>query len=135
MRPARTLAFVATLALGLTVVAACGSDSSNKSSTTTTESGVTVTSVANGTPVAIVVTDTQGTNGPMTMTVTPSSVAAGSVTFTVKNTGTIKHEMVVLKTDGTALTINSDGEGQRVDERRRDRRRRAGQDGVRYART
>ena len=45
----------------------------------------------------------------MTMTATPSSVAAGSVTFTVKNTGTIKHEMVVLKTDGTALTINSDG--------------------------
>jgi uncharacterized cupredoxin-like copper-binding protein len=41
--------------------------------------------------------------------VTPSSVAAGSVTFTVKNDGTIKHEMVVLKTDGAALTINSDG--------------------------
>ena len=109
MRPARTLVFVATLALGLTVVAACGSDSSNKSSTTTTESGVTVTTVANGTPVAIVVNDTSGTNGPMTMTVAPATVAAGPVTFTVKNTGTIKHEMVVLKTDAASLTVGSDG--------------------------
>ena len=31
------------------------------------------------------------------------------MTFTVKNTGTIKHEMVVLKTDATSLTVGSDG--------------------------
>ena len=33
----------------------------------------------------------------MTMTITPSSVPAGKVTFVVKNDGTILHEMVVLK--------------------------------------
>jgi uncharacterized cupredoxin-like copper-binding protein len=35
----------------------------------------------------------------MTLTVSPSSVPAGDVTFVVKNTGTIEHEAVVLKTN------------------------------------
>ena len=47
----------------------------------------------------VVVSDTKGLNGPMTMTVTPSTVPAGDVTFVVKNTGTIDHEAVVLKLD------------------------------------
>ena len=51
-----------------------------------------------GTPVLIVVGDTAGTKAPMTMTVAPTSVPAGKVTFTVKNEGTVIHEMVVLKT-------------------------------------
>ena len=35
----------------------------------------------------------------MTLVATPTSVPAGDVTFVVKNTGTIDHEMIVLKTD------------------------------------
>lgn len=47
--------------------------------------------------VNVVIGDTAGLGGPMTMTITPSSVPAGKVTFVVKNAGTILHEMVVLK--------------------------------------
>ena len=35
----------------------------------------------------------------MTLTVSPATVPAGDVTFVVKNTGTIEHEAVVLKTN------------------------------------
>jgi len=52
-----------------------------------------------GTPVLIVVGDTAGTKAPMTMTVAPTSAPAGKITFTVKNEGTVIHEMVILKTD------------------------------------
>jgi len=52
-----------------------------------------------GTPVVVEVGDTAGTTAPMTMTVTPASVPAGKVTITVKNSGTVIHEMVILKTD------------------------------------
>ncbi len=41
--------------------------------------------------------DTAGLGGPMTMTISPSSVPAGKVKFTATNSGTILHEMVVLK--------------------------------------
>ena len=88
------------LALALViVVAACSS--SSKTSTTNTSAGnggiSAGTSAPSGTTVNIVVSDTKGLNGPMTMTVTPSTVPAGDVTFVVKNTGTIVHEAVVLK--------------------------------------
>ena len=90
------------LALALViVVAACSS--SSKTSTTNTSAGnggiSAGTSAASGTTVNIVVTDTKGLNGPMTMTVTPSTVPPGDVTFVVKNSGTIDHEAVVLKLD------------------------------------
>jgi uncharacterized cupredoxin-like copper-binding protein len=49
------------------------------------------------TTVAIVVGDTAGTKGPMTMTVTPATAPAGKVKFSVTNKGTVIHEMVVLK--------------------------------------
>jgi uncharacterized cupredoxin-like copper-binding protein len=52
-----------------------------------------------GTPVLIEVGDTAGTKAPMTMTVAPTSAPAGKITFTVKNSGTVIHEMVILKTD------------------------------------
>ena len=42
--------------------------------------------------------DTNGA-GPMTLTLSPSTVPAGDVTFVVKNNGTIVHEAVVLKTN------------------------------------
>ena len=35
----------------------------------------------------------------MTLTVSPATAPAGDVTFVVKNTGTIEHEAVVLKTN------------------------------------
>ena len=35
----------------------------------------------------------------MTLTVSPATAPAGDVTFVVKNTGTIDHEAVVLKTN------------------------------------
>jgi len=53
---------------------------------------------AKATTVTIEVGDTAGVKGPMTMTVTPASAPAGKVRFRVTNTGTILHEMVVLKT-------------------------------------
>jgi uncharacterized cupredoxin-like copper-binding protein len=84
-----------TLAL---VAVGCGG-SNNSSSTTTASGGLTVTTVAQGTKVDVTMGDTNGLNGMMTMVATPASVPAGNVTFTVKNNGTIDHEMVVLKTD------------------------------------
>lgn len=99
MRPVRILVLGATLALGATAVVGCSSSGSSKSTTKKTDSGVTATTAANGTPVDVVVSDTKGTDAPETMTISPTSVPAGPVTFTAKNTGTIKHEMVVLKTD------------------------------------
>ena len=69
------------------------SGSSGAATTTTT------TAPTSGTVVQAVISDTSGLNGPMSITVSPSSVRAGDVTFVVKNTGTIDHEMIVLKTD------------------------------------
>ena len=54
---------------------------------------------AKATVVNVTLSDTQGLNGPMTLTVTPASVKAGKVKFVAKNTGTIVHEMIVLKTN------------------------------------
>jgi uncharacterized cupredoxin-like copper-binding protein len=90
-------------------LAGCSSDSKSGSSTSTT--GVTVATTGAGTTVNVVVGDTKGLDGPMTMTVSPASVPAGKVTFVVKNTGTIEHEMVVLKTDTAfdKLAIDADG--------------------------
>jgi uncharacterized cupredoxin-like copper-binding protein len=61
--------------------------------------------VAVATPVAtsgdhvdIVITDTRGLAGPMSIVTFESTAKAGNVTFTVKNLGTIDHELVVLQT-------------------------------------
>lgn len=89
------------MALSVALVG-CGSSSSSSPSSSDTKDaggGVTTGTEAKGTPVLVEVGDTQGVDGPMTMTVSPASVAAGKVTFTLKNTGTIEHEVVVLKTD------------------------------------
>ena len=94
----RAGSLTAVLALALLGVAGCGSSSSS-SNTTAGGGGVTVPTSSSGTTVQVVVGDTKGLDGPMTLTATPDSVPAGDVTFTVKNTGTIEHEMVVLKTD------------------------------------
>jgi uncharacterized cupredoxin-like copper-binding protein len=88
------------------VVAGCSSDSDDAASTTTTGGGVTVPS-GDGATVAVDLADTEGTDGPMTMTAVPDTAASGPVAFTAENTGTIEHEMVVLKTEtpGDQLTV------------------------------
>ena len=51
------------------------------------------------TTVQVTLSDTKGLGGPMTLTASPATAPAGDVTFVVKNTGTIDHEAVVLKTN------------------------------------
>lgn len=82
--------------LALSVLAGCGS--SSKASSTTSSGVTTSTTVASGNTVHVTVSDTKGLGGPMTLVVSPASVQAGDVTFVVKNTGTIDHEMIVLQT-------------------------------------
>jgi Uncharacterized copper-binding protein len=100
----------ATLVLSV-ALAACGSSSSSKGSSGTSNdtSGGVSTGTAKGTPVAVDLGDTKGTDAAETLTLSPSSVPAGKVTFTVKNSGTIKHEMVVLKVSPPTLAVGSDG--------------------------
>lgn len=93
----RTSAIAVAAVLAL-LTAGCGSSSKSSNATTTTSGGVTVTTAAKGATVQVVVSDTKGLKGPMTMTLSPTSVPAGNVTFVVKNTGTIEHEVIVLKT-------------------------------------
>jgi uncharacterized cupredoxin-like copper-binding protein len=50
-------------------------------------------------PIDIALTDTQGLDAPMALTPFTAAAPAGDVTFTVKNLGTVDHEMIVLKTD------------------------------------
>jgi uncharacterized cupredoxin-like copper-binding protein len=100
MRRDRFLRVTALVVLACAGAAACSSSSSNKSSTSTTAGGggVTVSTAATGTTINVVLGDTKGLGGPMTMVVSPATAKAGNVTFVVKNNGTIEHEMIVLKT-------------------------------------
>jgi uncharacterized cupredoxin-like copper-binding protein len=50
-------------------------------------------------PVAVTLSDTAGLNGPMSVTPATSTAPAGDISFNVKNTGTVDHELIVLKTD------------------------------------
>lgn len=99
---------------GLLVVScsSSGSDKATTASTTTPGGGVKVTEPAGATTVNIEVGDSKGLDGPMTMTVSPATVPAGKVTFVVKNTGTIEHEMIVLKTDIAFDKLPVDAEGK-----------------------
>jgi uncharacterized cupredoxin-like copper-binding protein len=65
-----------------------------------------------GSQVDIVVSDTKGLAGPMTVATFQSTAKAGNVTFKVVNVGTIEHELVVLKTDTAfdKLPINNAGD-------------------------
>ncbi len=87
--------------LAVGVIAGCGSSSktdSTAATTTATSGGVTVPSSTSGTTINVTVSDTKGLDGPMTVVASSATAPAGDVTFVVKNTGTIDHEMVVLKT-------------------------------------
>ncbi len=76
-----------------------GCSSTKSTATTTSGAGVAVTTAAPGTSVKVTLGDTKGLDATMTLVATPATVAAGNVTFEVKNTGTIEHEMLVIKTD------------------------------------
>jgi uncharacterized cupredoxin-like copper-binding protein len=117
------LVMSAGLAVALALVAGCGSSSKSSSTTgkptVTTAGGVTVPTDVTGTTVNVVVSDTQGLDGPMTLTADKTTAPAGNVTFVVKNTGTVDHEVVVLKPDTAFDKIpitTFDGEPDRVDE-------------------
>jgi uncharacterized cupredoxin-like copper-binding protein len=87
---------VVALAL-IAALSGCSSSSKNSSSTSSSAGGgVSVTTPALGNTVNIVVSDTTGLTGPMTLVATPNAAKAGDVTFIVKNTGTIEHEVIVL---------------------------------------
>lgn len=84
-------------ALGTAALAGCsGSDASSSTSGGGGGGGITVPA-ATGTPVSITAADKSDTE--QFFVLDPVSVKAGTVTFTLENTGTRKHEMVVLKTD------------------------------------
>jgi uncharacterized cupredoxin-like copper-binding protein len=89
----RLKVLVATSVIGAALLAGC---SSSSKTTTPSGGGVTVAG-ATGTPIAVTAGDITDTS--QTLTAVPATVKAGSVTFTLKNTGIKKHEMVVLKSD------------------------------------
>jgi uncharacterized cupredoxin-like copper-binding protein len=105
----RWLAVPVLFAFGL--VAGCAAPTATGSAG---DGGVAVAPAAPvaGNHVDVVVSDTVGLAGPMTVATFQSSVKAGDVTFTVKNVGTVDHELVVLKTDTTfdKLPINNAGD-------------------------
>lgn len=101
------------------LVAGCSKSDSDtdKATTTVAGGGVKVTQATNATVVNMEVGDTKGVDGPMTMTVDKASVPAGQVKFVAKNTGTIVHEVIVLKTDTPVdqLKVNADGRVSEAD--------------------
>jgi len=100
-------ALVTTIAMGLVLGGGSGAFAGGQQRP---HAGV-ASAKAKPTVVTIVVGDTKGLGGPMTMTVTPASAPAGKVKFVGKNTGTIIHEVIVLKTKTAfdKLTIDSKG--------------------------
>ena len=98
----------ATMLLGL--AAGCGGSGDGGSADTSGAGGdVTVPSDSGGgAPVSVTAGDKSDVS--QFLTVQPTTVAAGKVTFTFKNTGNRQHEMIVLKTDTPfdQLTVGSD---------------------------
>ena len=100
-RARRLLSGVAVLGV-LALLTGCASSTSNTTGKNTLEGGVKIPGTGGATSTATTVNVALGDNhgtGPMTLTLSPSVVPAGDVTFIVKNNGTIDHEAVVLKTN------------------------------------
>ena len=92
-----TIGFVGAALLAALAFSACGSSSSSSSATSTTAPASTpaaATTPADGT-VDVVLNE-------MNIIPTPDQTTAGEVTWNVKNTGSVMHEMVVIKTDKKA---------------------------------
>lgn len=94
----RRLALVVVAGIAALSLVACSSSNGDKE-TKKSDNGSEVTAAPEkeGTPVAVETGDKA--DGSQFLTVSPASVPAGPVTFTLKNTGTKEHEMIVLKTD------------------------------------
>jgi len=109
----RGIRLAATVAIGLATLAGCSSD---KKVTTATDapSGITVPAGDTGTAVAVTAGDTNDTT--QFLKVEPVTVAAGPTTFTLTNSGTKKHEMVVLKTDEAIDALAVDTATNKVSE-------------------
>jgi uncharacterized cupredoxin-like copper-binding protein len=107
--PARLL--VAHGLIALVLVAGCAAPVASGGAG---DGGIAVTAAPStaGSQVDIVVSDTKGLGGPMTVAVFQSTVKAGNVTFKVINVGTIEHELVVLKsnTPFDQLPVNNAGD-------------------------
>ena len=90
------------------VMTGCGSDSKSTADTAAAGGDVTVAATADGTPVTVTAGDKSDTE--QFLTVDPTSVKAGKVTFTFTNSGNRQHEMIVLKTDDAAdkLVVGAD---------------------------
>ena len=97
----RVLTSSAALVTAAMVAASCAPPNNAQGSG---DGGVAVSSASTptapaGAPVDVVLADTKGLDGPMTIAPFVTTTSAGDVTFVVKNVGTIEHEMLVLKTD------------------------------------
>ncbi len=115
MRTTRIMRTATALAMTIIAAGACGSSSTKSASPTTgsgtTGGGLTIPTSGGGTTVDVVLNDMMGTKGMMSLKATPLTVKAGAITFSAKNTGTIKHEMIVLSTttSGADLVPGADG--------------------------
>jgi uncharacterized cupredoxin-like copper-binding protein len=90
------------LIAGVGLLSGCGSSSKSSSPSTATTTSISdsgSTAPASGATIHVTVGDTKGLEGPMTLVASPPAALAGDVTFVVKNTGTIDHEVIVLKTN------------------------------------
>ena len=86
------------------VISGAGHSSTSTSAgtaTTTTASGTTVPTATGPGVVQVTLSDTQGLDAPMKLIADKSTVPAGKISFVIKNTGTIEHELVVLKLTGS----------------------------------
>ena len=99
-----------------------------------TVTAATQTAATPASAVTVQLSDT-GANSAMSLTTSSSVGAAGDIAFTVTNTGTVDHEMIILKTDTPfdQLPVTDAGDppasvshrsqqGRRSQQRRRDRR-------------
>lgn len=98
----------AVIALAVLSVGCSSSKPSTSPASTTAAGGGATLPAADGTPVHAEATDQDATHQKFTFDTT--SVAAGKVTFTLKNSGNRQHELIVLKTDTAfdALTVGAD---------------------------
>ncbi len=113
------LAVMAALAIlvvaGLILAAQNSSESNAAAGTTTTTTAAAAPTGPSGPGVVhVTLSDTQGLAAPMTLVADKTTVPAGKVTFVIKNTGTIEHELVVLKMTGSeqwnALPVTDAGD-------------------------
>ena len=94
------------------IATACSGSGASSGSSVPSSAPATVTSAAGGGNVAV-------TLKQWSITPTVSTVSGGSVTFTVTNEGTVKHEFVVLQTDTLAADFpitSFEGEKYRFNE-------------------